>query len=244
MSPSNSKTSGNNSIPTDVDVGSEDEYKKLSALIVLADKYQLESIAQQAVECLKAAFTKSFEQWDTRPEADGLQTKEDCEPCTDHRLRAIDAVHLARITDTPSVLPLALYHCALLGDRVTEGWTHQDGTVQQLAPEDLARAAGGYKYLCEQRAGFLASLFSATPSAECRTRILCGGLLQFLEEKGAVVYETPALLDRPDRWTSRTPLCRPCTRELEEREKGERRELWKKLPEIFRLSEEVKVWGA
>ncbi|KAI1786052.1 hypothetical protein LXA43DRAFT_1076750 [Ganoderma leucocontextum] len=230
-------------IPADLDVESEAEYKQLSALILLADKYQLESVAHQAVECLETAFTNSFDLWESRPESDGLHARADSEPAIGHRLRAIHVVHLARITDTPSALPLALYHSALLGDRVADGWTREDGTVQQLAPEDLERSVGGYKYLCEHRAGFLARLFDVPPSAPCRTRILCGELLQMLEDQGAVVYETPALLDRPNGWTFRMPLCGPCTRELEEREKAERRELWKRLPEIFRLSEEVKVWG-
>ena len=233
-----------NSIPTDLKMDSEDEYKRLAALILLSDKYQLESIGNHALDCLKTAYTNSFERWDARPEADGLHVRADWQPSTGHRLRAIDVVHLAHITNTPSVLPLAFYHCALLGDKVADGWTREDGTVQRLAPEDLERALGGHKYLCEKTSGFLTSLFRATPSAPCMTRIMCGGLLEVLEEKGADVYKTPALLDRPDGWTFRTPLCRPCTRELEEREKAERRALWKKLPEIFRLGEGMKVWEA
>ena len=232
-------------IPTDIDMNSAEEYKQLSTLILLADKYQLESIVRQAVDCLEVAFTNDFDRWDTRPEADGLHVRADIPPSIGHRVRAIDAVHLARITDTPSVLPLALYHCALLGDAIDDGWTREDGTARRLSAADLERCKGGYKYFCEQRAGFLDSLFpTTTPSAECRTRIMCSGFLEALKENGAVAYETPALLDRPDGWTYRIPLCWPCTRELEEREKAERRELWKKLPEIFKLSEEVKVWEA
>ncbi|PIL23589.1 hypothetical protein GSI_14902 [Ganoderma sinense ZZ0214-1] len=232
-------------IPTDISMDKEDQYTQLSVLILLADKYQIESVAQQAIECLKTVFTDSFDRWDARPEADGLHARADSQPSTSHRLRAINAVHLARITDTPSVLPLALYHCALLGDKVADGWTRDDGTVQRLSAGHLERAMGGYKHLCEKREGFLDSLFRASPSAECRTQILCGELLQILREQGVgVYYETPALLDRPSGWTFRMPLCQPCTRELEAREKAQRRDLWKKLPDIFDLTEEVKVWGA
>nr|VWO98004.1 Zn(2)-C6 fungal-type domain-containing protein [Ganoderma boninense] len=230
------------SIPTTVNMDLENEYKRLSTLILLADKYQLESIAHQAIECLKTAFPINFDQWDARPEADGLHARAGCEPSTSHRLHAIDAVHLARITHTTSVLPLALYHCALLGDKAAEGWTREDGTVQQLAAGDLERTLGGYKHLCEKRAGFLAGLFNAAPSAGCRTPIMCGELLQILWEKGERVYETPALLHRPSGWTFRLPLCQPCNGELEQREKAQRHELWKELPDIFRVSEKVKVW--
>ena len=75
----------------------------------------------------------------------------------------IGVVNLARLTDTPSLLSLALYHCTYLGRDLFDGWTREDGTVEHLSEADVrvcgieARAA-----LVHAHTVFLFSVFDTT----------------------------------------------------------------------------------
>lgn len=52
---------------------------------------------------------------------------------------AIGAVNIARLTDTPEILPLALYMCYRQRGGVLDGWRREDGTVEYLDMADLRR---------------------------------------------------------------------------------------------------------
>ncbi|TBU22185.1 hypothetical protein BD311DRAFT_733341 [Dichomitus squalens] len=206
------------------------QYEQISALIRLANKYQLESIERQAVECLKTVFTDAFEEWNSPPQ-DALKLADP--------QQVVEVVYLARLTNCSSMLPLACYHCALLGEEVLNSLT-SDG---ELDSEDVRRCVGGYRQLCELKTTIPTRLFGHPPSVSCRSPIMCGELLRRLEEKAALVYETPKLLNSVEQWTLSFPLCGMCQEELDERDRARRRELWQKLPEMFGLVDEVKSWA-
>lgn len=67
------------------------------------------------------------------------------------QLNAIVAVNLARLTNTPSILPAALYSCCQLSvDELLEGYTRPDGVTESLSTEDLRRCFKGKVQLCMQ----------------------------------------------------------------------------------------------
>lgn len=120
----------------------------MSALIRLANKYQIEDVEKRALSALSLIFTSY--RW-RRIHVETQSSEED-------RVFAIAAVNLARLTNTPSVLPSAFYHCALLGSKVLSGFAREYGTVEYLSEDDLGRCMDGIAKLTAATASSKLSL--------------------------------------------------------------------------------------
>ena len=148
---------------------------------------------------------------------------------------AIGAVNLARLTDTPPMLPLALYRCAYLGGALLDGWKRRDGTVEELSRADLQRCIDGRIALAEEQRILVYHLFDEEASEECLHPWICGEMLGDLRSNIMLSRDyknCPALAD----WTGtrgRTDLCDDCRGELAERNWRLQRTIWNRLPDIF-----------
>lgn len=103
-------------------------FATLSAIIRLAHKYQCHNILRQALHVLTSYYTRNHEEWKARENHPLIAAPED----------AIDAVHLARLTDKPDVLTTALFQCAYLGPRIVGGAMRPDGSRVTLSNTDIA----------------------------------------------------------------------------------------------------------
>ncbi|KAI0742371.1 hypothetical protein C8Q80DRAFT_1238079 [Daedaleopsis nitida] len=100
----------------------------ISAIIRIDHKYELKGLYDQAMSYLTTYYTSSFDEWHQ-----GRNTFE----WRPEPTQAIGAINLARLTNTPSILPLAFYICATLGPDIARGYLREDGTVEYLSHEDL-----------------------------------------------------------------------------------------------------------
>lgn len=94
----------------------------------MAHKYQCQNILRQALYVLTSYYTRNHEEWKTRENHPLIATPKD----------AIDAVLLARLTDTPAVLTTALFQCAHLGPGIMDEVVRLDGSRVTLPNADIA----------------------------------------------------------------------------------------------------------
>ncbi|KAI1795314.1 hypothetical protein LXA43DRAFT_1090964 [Ganoderma leucocontextum] len=217
-------------------------FDEVFALVRLAHKYHIQQVQDQALAALQLFdFTNDFNTFFAGPSNNNKSLLQ-------RRPQAIGAANLARLTDTPSMLPLALYQCTYLGSTVLDGWKRCDGTVEHLSPTDLRRCIDARIALAQEHVFFLSQIFDETPSARCEGPGHCQErfcLIHRIIMRSPDVTKDMALMD----WTSmlRTwadgamALCKACGEELVDRNRRERRRIWNKLPEIFNI--EVEVWG-
>ena len=100
----------------------------VSAIVRLGHKYELQGLYDQAMDRLTTYYTTSFDAW-----ANGLNTAQ-WQPDPVH---AITAINLARLTNTTSILPTALYICATLDREVLDEVLLGDGRTERLAEHDF-----------------------------------------------------------------------------------------------------------
>ena len=102
----------------------------ISAIIRLDHKYELKGLYEEAVNYLTSFYTTSFDMWVDNRNAVYWR------PDPAHAIRAIN---LARLTNTPSILPTAFYTCATLGPDLVHGFLMSDSDLfrERLTPDDL-----------------------------------------------------------------------------------------------------------
>ena len=221
--------------PTDADPVRT--FNEVSALVRLAHKYHIQPMQDQAIAALQLFdFTDDFNTYFTgvANNARSLMTKEE---------HAIGAVNLARLTDTPSMLPLALYRCAYLGGALLDGWKRRDGTVEELSRADLQRCIDGRIALAEEQRILVYHLFDEEPSEDCELPWLCEETLRGLQENAMVSRDNkdcPPLADWTVVWAT-SDLCEDCKGVLVVHNRRLQRQVWNKLPEIFDI--EIDRWG-
>lgn len=214
---------------------------ELFALVRLSHKYQIQDVKEQALDLLRECYTDNFDKFSkvrARPASESA-------PHT----YCIAIVNIARLTDTPSLLPLALYACCKLGACLLDGWEREDGCVEHLSTDDLKRCFAARERLCKEGADIICGIFNSQVSKCCSTSVECRAALKkivmsLMEGKLSQVIDCAALASWVDIIQTRAQLyhtCAACEKELQLREVQARRELWNKLPEIFGIS--VPGWG-
>ncbi|KAL1946218.1 hypothetical protein VTO73DRAFT_15345 [Trametes versicolor] len=207
-------------------------FTQLSSFVRLGHKYGIVDVEQQALACLKTYFTNKFDLWESF--CPGLFGYRHAALCLSS---GIEAIHLARLTATPEMLPVAFYICALRGEAVLDGWTRADGTVEHLAPEDLRRAIKGFGTLRFESHRLLTDQFDVTVSVTCTTPAICNLILgrNYLCQ---LDDRSPWPLHPWQQYISLPDLCKQCSYHLTEHSRAERRKLWRRLPAIFDLLNE------
>ncbi|KAH9900671.1 hypothetical protein C8Q73DRAFT_675165 [Cubamyces lactineus] len=229
----------------------------LAALIRLDHKYELPSLHQQAVSFLSTYYTTNFDAW-----ADGANaTHWHPEP-----IHAITAISIARLTNTPSILPTAFYQLATLPPAVLlAGYTSSTPTPASTNASEsrdaptmtMHRLSQTELALCLQfRDALLAlnmesafALFKTT-NVTCTARGHCSMYTRHvLDYTGQGELPHPLASNRAlDSWMpnieqEHAPLgfkhrsmCRNCRADFAYREREIRRETWRKLPGILGLT--------
>ena len=223
-------------------------FDELSSVIRLAHKYNVPQVLDQALASLRdLGFAASFAAHCSHPLPLGNS------PLALDPSFSIAVVNLARLTNTPSLLPLALYHCAYLGSDVLDGWAREDGTLERLSDADLRRCVDGRAALAHEHAVFIFSVFHDTvcgAAAGCTRPGLCSAGLRN-GQRALVCLEGLAaryhMLHHS--WVEAVTtlgdgknVCAGCAREMLERTRKEQRRIFDKLPQIFGV--EVEGWGA
>ena len=215
-------------------------FEELSAVIRLAHKYDIPQAEDEALLSLRDySFDPLFEvPSPTSPTA----FKQLFGPLESAHHIAI--VNLARLTNRPSFLPLALYHCTYLGSALFDGWTREDGTTEYLSDSDLRLCVDARAWLMQGRACFISTVFGA-PSSGCERAGSCADMMRGAASSllsSAGLLRADAMRDL--RYIvdllgcKSSELCGPCMRELLARNEAGRKDIFERLPEIFEIAVE------
>ncbi|KAI0691717.1 hypothetical protein C8Q76DRAFT_634747 [Earliella scabrosa] len=213
----------------------EHDFEELSAVIRLAHKYNVEDVEKQAIQSLRRRYTDDF---------DALTTTEyaACRPLKlrlAHLPNAIGAINLARLTDTPSILPTAFYFCCQLLGRVIDGYTRRDGTVEKLSDDDLKRCIDGRDKLARAAGAYILRVIRTTPKTGCPNPSSCQAILLDIHSEATHDPDvcSAALFDTIwNEWLmAYGGLCKLCLDSMLDRELFERRGMWGRLPAMFDL---------
>ncbi|KAH9829559.1 uncharacterized protein C8Q71DRAFT_400750 [Rhodofomes roseus] len=211
------------------------EFDDVANCIRLAHKYGIQDVLEDSLEELKKYFPATF---------DAFATRLTSETSTD----AIVAANLARLTNTLSILPAALYGCCQLdGKELLEGKVRKDGVVDTLNFEDLGHCTDGMRRLCTLNVQLASDVFSPLDNAECVIIDRCNTSLATLQLKwihriprgnGDVLAPWDLRgYDRKKKPKPSSPLCASCIALLEARATTLRQRIWSELPDVFNLKE-------
>ncbi|RDX46351.1 hypothetical protein OH76DRAFT_1485594 [Lentinus brumalis] len=226
---------------------------ELFAVAHLAHKYDVGELLRQALVCLKSYYTNRLDIWKQGGQAGNVPFEtSDKDP-----LYAIGVVNLAHLTQTPSMLPLALYDCCYLGGRVVRGWARDDGTVEHLSLEDLERCMDGSTALATRAVCSSMDLHAAVEQADLcvhskPVRFGGGGACEAAQAKVKSRLKTnksflgTRALHSHMATASLSPhfakMCSTCLSTLQGRERATHEAVWAQLPSLFNLS--IPDWQA
>ena len=222
------------------------QFETLASLVRMAHKYAVQDILDHALSRLRKYYTNDLAAWqDADTRACYVAVK-------DHH--AITVVQLARLTNTPSLLPTAFLLCTKLlatwavvkrGVPVALGVSSLPVT-DQLA---LISAREYLLHLCSER---MLRLLAAAPCAACTMRAACSfareGPLSSI--RGGNALPGPALFRRDvlqpmaatfwgDHWHVFCSKCREALIRVDERES---KWVWGRLPNIFGVKLDQESW--
>lgn len=214
----------------------------LSAVVHLAHKYQIDQLLTQALTHLMEYYTDDFDEW----------IRADRQVCLDPTdTDAISAINIARLTNAPSVLPLAFLHVSRVGAAVLNGCKRGCGChVEALALQDIQRAIDGRARVHKLIGVAVARIFCPEASTTCMNSRACAAaftrkarkLSELLEEAlddGTLTtcwseeFEGASF---PTGWE----VCDRCRVMVQARERAERKAFWNALPKAFDL--DIKDW--
>ncbi|KAH9932275.1 uncharacterized protein B0H18DRAFT_987382 [Fomitopsis serialis] len=149
------------------------QLNNLAYRIRLAHKYGAENLLRVSIQELQKLYPAGLV-------SSGLATQDHWTP------RAIIAVNLADLTNTPSILPSALYACCQLpDDKALLGASLSDGTLETLSKDNLLRRSNGRVKLAFKQALVIHELFvhRFSDSEGCTTARVCRGTIRDMREE-------------------------------------------------------------
>ena len=160
--------------------------------------------------------------------------------------QAIAAVNCARLVGDSRVLPTALYACCATSGTVVHGYARPDGVLEHLSADDLACCMDGRDRLARESVARVFCVFEDRTSARCSSRSACRKALRRIAAKAGKMGSAEQMdafakwEPRIRMWAREEGLCEKCVVLAVERFAGERRRLWRQLPQIFGV--EVSAW--
>ncbi|TBU29629.1 hypothetical protein BD311DRAFT_755928, partial [Dichomitus squalens] len=122
----------------------------------------LEQLVRQVADYLTSQYPTTYEAY-------AAITVEDHIPGSDPSIHHIAVVNLATLSDTPSLLPSALFACCSIPpNRLVQGFEREDGVQEQLSLDDLTRVLVGRADLTKLDAEAAVAIFRPWPSPCCR----------------------------------------------------------------------------
>ena len=228
----------------------------LAALARLSHKYQLYQLLNAVIYRFEDIFPTWLDIWDQRGGVDGDENKLSS-------AEAIEAVNLFRLIDKPNMIPTALYRCAQLEPRaILRDKTRADGvTREELSPADIELCMEVKEELLKATASLLTRLHEACEarivhpthapsSACCASPGLCVRDLRIvmrrcLEDMRAGLSADPLDMRYMGEVVSAQRdggLCHVYGNVLEVAYAEERREIWRRLPELTGV--DVAYWDS
>ncbi|TFK82908.1 hypothetical protein K466DRAFT_603291 [Polyporus arcularius HHB13444] len=203
----------------------------VASLVRMGHKYNVPGVLNPALARLKKYHPITLKAWrDTDGRARYVTSTDSHD--------AITAVQLARLTDTPSILPTAFLQCCDFADEVYPETHPQRGTFvlsAGLPPGDHATVISGQVLATRIAAGFVARLFLEIPRPGCASPNQCkqavkGGVIQELASLSlaAGLRSGPAISAAG----SSAAICQTCRRVLSKASDG----IWSILPHCFHVS--------
>ncbi|PIL26500.1 hypothetical protein GSI_12258 [Ganoderma sinense ZZ0214-1] len=210
------------------------DFAELHAAIHLAHKYQCSHVETRVLSVLKRYYTPHFTDYvrysTSKPHM-----------LAPARSAAVAAVNIARLTETVSMLPFALYHVCALEGRMMDGYKRRDGSVEYLSTEDLRLCVGARNILAREMPSLVKTVFQKKPSPRCKTAERCAAALVDLRDDVELnslgeCNVLDSFEDIIETWAAEFELCMACKKEMLDREVTARRELWELLPDVFGMS--------
>ena len=138
------------------------DYPELSALARLGHKYQIDALEKHATDHLKTAFTNNVEQFERQLASPSYSNH-----------NPVDIIHIGRLTNNPSMLPLAFWLCAQNEDTIIDGQAREDGTQLVLDKTDAKRCVVGICELCRMSERTIEQTLQAVPHPFCGSPTAC-----------------------------------------------------------------------
>ena len=150
----------------------------------------------------------------------------------------IGVINLARLTDTPALLPAAFYLTCQMGGKILEGWKREDGTVEYLSEGDLRLCMDGLVSLGGDLAHLRFLISRVLPNDQCTCRKICQREMKRMQNY-IYCHGIDALRDwKSILGTYDCVACDGCTEALLKSATDGRRMIWNMLPSIFKVPEE------
>ena len=221
-------------------------FEVLASLIRMGHKYGLQDILDHALSRLKKYYTNDFAAWkDPAGRARYVTATDDDAP---------SVVALARLTNTPSLLPTALLVCTQIA---TTHWERDDGLIvpriASLPVQDQLQVIAAKASLAKVCVIRPLRLLACVPCAGCSSTALCGAAreapLDALLERDVVPSSSDRNVLEPIAETfwgdaGWRRLCASCRELLLEFDEIETQVLWDSLPEVFALNLEKGSWSS
>ena len=215
----------------------------LSSVLRLAHKYQIDQLVAQGLAHLMEYYTDDFAEW----------TKTDRRTCLDPApLDAISVINIARLTNTPSVLPLAFLDVCTAGGAVLKGVFCGEPRcfVEGLPVPDLERVIDGRPAMMDYTSRALVRIFKPEPQgygacSQSRCQRAFASKVEEMEDLLLLLYAEGmgrcwAEEFKNDSGTG-WAICERCREMVEKRDVKERKAFWKELPKFFKI--EIAGWG-
>lgn len=213
----------------------------------MGHKYEVEPLLDESLRRLRTVYTTDFATWNKHQhEGSPLATL--------RRADAIEAINLFRLVGQSQMLPSAFYACSRLTvSEILAGLERVDGTLERLSAEDLAVVLEGRTELVKHDAQIGGLFYHPPPIASCtcpsadgprsllaaRCRSTIASFPTFLN---ASVFN-PYLTDEAHTYMDSHQLCRNCGEALIAHHFSLMENLWKKLPSVFGIEDQVPGWG-
>ena len=211
-------------------------FDQLFGIIRLAHKYHIEAIEQKGLKLLNEYFEFEAGDW-FKSHTDYGAFRSGCNP--------IGVINIARLTDTPSLLPGAFYFTCFKGSGLVDGWKREDGSVEHLSRDDLRRCMDGGTELAHYMNTLRTQIFLHNhPHGDCTSEAQClaSAVTMLLTANTIDIGSNTTFFTS---WrsfienysTTHAPLCYSCIDAMFLREAQIRLEMWyTMLPSIFRLT--------
>ena len=223
-------------------------FAMLSAYIRLGYKYEIFTLVDDAIRFLEAYFTTNFDVWERLRKG---EREVPFTPSENPAADAIDTVNIARMTGTPSLLPLALYQCCQLDPvNLIEGVkrSEADTEVFSLSNADVALCFRAKERLLKVSANVSAISLLLNRCGRPEISETCTGRVYGISTSGVLRLDQDLTTDPlgydPSMDEEAEPqyvaigdveLCRICRREMASRVRSAKQRIWSELPSYFDL---------
>ena len=215
----------------------------------MGHKYAIPHILEGAITRLRKYYPQTLEEWDNLEER---RRRVDIAPGKEEEC-AITTVNLAHLTNTPELLPAALFVlCRPSGGTGRQAW--KTSRLDRLPEAYRGRLLNGRDALARCAVGRFLSLTVFEPSRACEipTECIASGVArvrglnnesntQLLPSSESALASFFALIWMPR--AERLFPCSECRRKLAKIDKKMRREVWDSLAKYFDLEEQLPRWG-